>query len=80
MDKPKQILLMRGYFPPESAASNQMCLDLIQKLGKKGMKVTVACPIPTRGVSGEIRKEYSKKKIERLCKIIPNISLQSLKK
>lgn len=69
MDTPKKVLFMRGYFPPESAASNQMCLDLIKRLGQKGMKVTVACPVPTRGVTDEVRREYKKnKKKEELFK------------
>jgi glycosyltransferase involved in cell wall biosynthesis len=73
MDKPKKVLLMRGYFPPESAASNQMCLDLIKRLGERGMEVTVACPIPTRGVSDEIRREYKNKKKEEL---FPNVTIK----
>lgn len=73
MNVPSKVLLMRGYFPPESAASNQMCLDLIKRLGERGMEVTVACPIPTRGVSDEVRRKYMIKKKEELY---PNVTIK----
>lgn len=62
----KHILFMKGYFPPESASSNQMSLDLIEKLGNRGMTVTVLCPVPTRGVTKEQRSYYSKHRNEKL--------------
>jgi glycosyltransferase involved in cell wall biosynthesis len=64
--KRKKVLFMRGYFMPESAASNQMCVDFISALSQHQYEVTVLCPIPTRGVSDEIRNKYKKIKIEKL--------------
>lgn len=56
-DKPK-ILVMRSYFFPETAASNQMCLDLLKALEREGFSVEVICPVPTRGVDDATRKQY----------------------
>lgn len=60
----KTVLFMRGYFMPETAASNQMCVDYIQALSQNGYRVRLLCPVPTRGVSEEVRKAYKKKKYE----------------
>ena len=68
----KKIIFMRGYFYPETAASNLMCLDLIKKLSEDGFNVVVYCPVPTRGVDDKIRKKYKKKKKE---KIFPNVTV-----
>lgn len=55
---------MKGYFPIKSATSNQMTLDLIEKLGNRGMIVTLLCPFRTRGVTKEQRSFYSKHRNE----------------
>ena len=68
MEHKKRVLFMRGYFPPENAASNQMCLDLIKYLGEKDMEVVVICPLPTRGVSKEVRRTYINRRRELLYK------------
>lgn len=62
----KRILFMRGYFPPENAASNQMCVDLLYALETNGYIINLICPLPTRGVTNEIRKKYKKIKDEYL--------------
>lgn len=68
----KKIVFMRGYFYPETAASNLMCLDLIKKLSKEGFSVIVYCPVPTRGVDDNLREKYKKKKKE---EIFPNVTV-----
>lgn len=60
----KRVLFMRGYFYPEVAASNQMCLELAQALEDNGYEVVILSPIPTRGVSDGVRKEYYDKREE----------------
>lgn len=61
----KKVLFMRGYFFPESAASNKMCQELIDVMADSGLSVELICPIPTRGVTDEVRKSYSEKKIQK---------------
>lgn len=55
---------MRGYYFPETAASNKMCQELVESLARKGIAVEILAPVPTRGVSDEIREKYKKKKKE----------------
>lgn len=62
----KKVLFMRGYFFPESAASNKMCQELIESMSNCGLTVELICPVPTRGVTDEVRKTYSKNRIQRL--------------
>ena len=62
----KHVLLMRGYYFPETAASNQMCKELVERLASNGFKVTLICPVPTRGVSNEERKKYLRNKNEEI--------------
>lgn len=45
----KKILIMRGYYFPETAASNQMCLEIAQKFSENEFNVEILSPIPTRG-------------------------------
>ena len=68
----KKIVFMRGYFYPETAASNLMCLDLVKKLSEDGFDVVIYCPIPTRGVDDATREKYKKKKIEQIA---PNVTV-----
>lgn len=63
---------MRGYFYPETAASNLMCLDLVKKLSEDGFSVIVYCPVPTRGIDDSLREKYKKKKKEQ---IFPNVTV-----
>lgn len=68
----KKIVFMRGYFYPETAASNLMCLDLVKKLSEDGLDIVVYCPIPTRGVDDTTRRKYKKKKREMIA---PNVTV-----
>ncbi len=66
----KKILFMRGYFFPEIAASNQMCLEFVRELAKEGYEVTILCPVPSRGITNEQYIEYKEKKVEKLSERI----------
>ena len=62
----KKIMIMRGYFFPETAASNQMCLEVAKSFAIHGYDTEIFCPIPTRGVDKKTRSEYKKKKHEQI--------------
>lgn len=63
-----RIIYFVQYFIPEKASGLELVNDLIESFIKNGFKVDLYTPIPTRGISKEIRKKYSKKplKIEHL--------------
>lgn len=48
------------YYKPEKASGGVLVEDLLEGFAKHGWKVDVYTPTPTRGVSKEVRKEYSK--------------------
>lgn len=50
------------YFPPEQASGLQLVEDLLEGFAKHGWDVNLYTPTPTRGVTTEQRKEYSKKR------------------
>ena len=61
-----KILKLSPYFFPEKVSSNHLTNDLHEAFEKNKIKVEVYVPTPTRGVSKETRKIYSKKKYENL--------------
>lgn len=61
-----KILKLSPYFFPEQISSTHLTDDLHEAFEKNGFKVEVYTPIPTRGVSKEVRKKYSKIKCEKL--------------
>lgn len=61
-----KILRMRAYYTPEIAASSHLVTDLDEALAKDGFSCSIITPVPSRGVSDEVRKEYSKRKLEML--------------
>lgn len=52
------------YFPPEKSSGSNLVEDLLESFAIHGWKTDVFTPTPTRGVTNEQRKEYSKKRIE----------------
>jgi glycosyltransferase involved in cell wall biosynthesis len=66
--KPKSILLVSNYYPPEQGAAPNRIQVLAQALQKSGYKVQVVCPLPnypTGKVFSEFRgKFYTKSKEE----------------
>lgn len=53
------------YFPPEQASGLQLVEDLLEGFANYGWDINVYTPTPTRGISGKVRKEYTKKRIEK---------------
>lgn len=56
-----KIIQMTGYFYPEKAASSYLSENRNAAFVKAGFNVHIFTPVPTRGVTDEVRKEYSKK-------------------
>ena len=65
-DGRRKVLIMCAYFAPESAAYIHLTLDLVRELEDDGFAVDILAPIPTRGVTDEVRKEYARKKREKI--------------
>lgn len=57
-----KVLFLPAYFNPEHAASSYLSDNRYEKMALEGFEMIVYCPLPTRGISNEIRKEYRKKK------------------
>lgn len=53
------------YFPPEQASGLQLVEDLLEGFAKRGWDVNLYTPTPTRGVTAQQRKEYTKKRTEK---------------
>ena len=65
MKRKPVIQFMTGYYYPEKAAGIQLCQELFEKLVINGYQVHLITPIPTRGVSHDVRNKYIKSKIEK---------------
>lgn len=59
-----RILRLRAYYTPELTASNHMSDDMDEAYIKNGIVNVNYTPMPTRGVSDDVRKEYKKRKCE----------------
>lgn len=59
-----KILRLPAYFEPEQMASTHLWHDFSETVAKVGIETVVYTPVPSRGVSNEIRKEYKRKKTE----------------
>ena len=59
-----KILFLNGYFYPENIAYTHLEQDILAALCRKGHTVDVICPVPTRGIDEETRKEYLNKREE----------------
>ena len=59
-----KILFLPAYFYPEKAASPYLGDNFRDALCNNGYTIELYTPIPSRGVSTDIRKEYKKKKID----------------
>ena len=53
------------YYPPEQASGLQLVEDLLEGFAEHGWDVNLFTPTPTRGVTTEVRKEFSKRRIEK---------------
>ena len=59
-----KILFLPAYFHPEKAASSYLSENRNHVFADTGFEMTVYTPIPTRGVSAEVRNEYKRRRIE----------------
>lgn len=66
MVKKMNLLFLDAYFEPETIAYTHLEKDLLEGLVKENKRVQIICPVPTRGVSEQIRKEYKGRKEEKL--------------
>lgn len=61
-----KVLEFPAYFYPESMSSSHLDDNLRDAIAKAGIDMAIYCPTPTRGISAEVRKEYKKKKTEKM--------------
>ena len=59
-----KILRLRTYFYPENVAASAMMEDFENELVKRKITSVNYTPVPSRGITDEVRKEYKKKKYE----------------
>lgn len=59
-----RLLELPPYYYPETAASLYIRLNRDEAFAKSGIEVLIYTPLPTRGITEEIRKEYKKKRKE----------------
>ena len=53
------------YYPPEQASGLQLVEDLLEGFANQGWDIHLFTPTPTRGVTAEQRKHYTKRRIEK---------------
>ncbi len=61
-----KVLFLKDYFYPENCAGINLTNDLLEAIVKSGNVAEVFTPIPCRGISDELKKEYRYKKQESL--------------
>lgn len=61
-----KILELPAYFYPERMSSSHLDDNLREALANAGVEMAIYCPIPTRGITAEMRKEYKKKKYDKM--------------
>lgn len=59
-----KILKLSPYYNPERVSNSHLSEDLEEAYVKNGFDVEIYTPVPTRGISKEIRKKYKKIKYE----------------
>ena len=59
-----KVLLLPAYFYPEQAASSYLGDNIRQAMCEEGCALELYAPMPTRGISKEVREEYKKRKEE----------------
>jgi len=62
-----RILTLNSHYVPEIAASLYLFSNLYEDMAQQGMDVVIYTPVPTRGVSDEVRRAFSQCKIELRC-------------
>ena len=59
-----KVLLLPSYFLPEGISSPYISWNRNQAFVEEGWDVVVYTPVPCRGISDDVRKEYKHKKLE----------------
>ena len=59
-----KVLLIKAYFHPEVMASSHFNENLYEAITDSGLEMLVYTPVPTRGITEEVRQEYKKRKRE----------------
>lgn len=54
------------YFYPEKASGSDLVLDLLEGYANQGWNVAVYTPMPTRGITQEVRAKYANKRTEKI--------------
>lgn len=61
-----KILFLPNYFTPERAASSYLGENIREAYAREGFEMSLYAPVPTRGVSDEVRAEYAKRTYEEM--------------
>lgn len=61
-----KILILSSYFFPEQAASPYLSENRNQAFAERGYEMVVYTPVPTRGISNEVREEYKRRRTEKM--------------
>ena len=56
-----KLLLLPPYFTPESQSSSLLDHHRYEAFAKAGIGMVLYTPIPTRGITDKIRREYKKR-------------------
>ena len=59
------LIFLDAYFEPETIAYTHLEKDLLTGLVEENNQIEIICPIPTRGVSEQVREDYKKRKYEK---------------
>lgn len=60
------IVFLDAYFEPETIAYTHLEKDLLKGLVVENNRIRIVCPIPTRGINEQVRKDYKSRKYEKL--------------
>ena len=61
-----KILFLTAYFTPESVAGSHLADNRNKAFAKAGFEMLVYTPLPSRGISDEVRELYKSKRTEKL--------------
>jgi glycosyltransferase involved in cell wall biosynthesis len=61
-----KILFLSAYFSPESVAGSHLANNRNEAFAEAGFEMEVYTPLPSRGISNEVRSLYKRKRIEKL--------------
>lgn len=59
-----KVLLLPAYFYPEQAASSYLGDNIREAMCESGCSLELYAPMPTRGITKDVREEYKKRKLE----------------